>query len=116
VNFTHLLRVSLVPFSTAWVADTRLAAAPVSVYGGICAGGLGELRFRVGGEVKEISADAADHANTIVLDVGNIRDGNVTVIKFPLWDFGSVCCVLLVYLWPEAVWFTYEDAGHVETE
>ena len=22
-------------------------------------------------------------------------------LKFPLWGFGSVCCVLLVYLWPE---------------
>jgi hypothetical protein len=36
--------------------------------------------------------------------------------KFPLWGFGSVCCVLLVYLRPEAVGFTHEDAGHVETE
>jgi len=35
---------------------------------------LALLRFRVGGEVKEISADAADRANTIVFDVGNIRD------------------------------------------
>src|SRR5215471_21014393 len=32
VNFAHLFTVSLVPFSTAWVADTRLAAVPVSVY------------------------------------------------------------------------------------
>jgi uncharacterized membrane protein len=30
VNFAHLFMVSLVPFSTAWVADTRLAAVPVS--------------------------------------------------------------------------------------
>jgi uncharacterized membrane protein len=29
VNFAHLFMVSLVPFSTAWVADTRLAAVPV---------------------------------------------------------------------------------------
>jgi len=32
VNFAHLFMVSLVPFSTAWVADSRLAAVPVSVY------------------------------------------------------------------------------------
>ena len=30
-NFAHLFTVSLVPFSTAWVADSRLAAAPVSL-------------------------------------------------------------------------------------
>ena len=27
--------VSLVPFSTAWVADTRLAAVPVAVYAAV---------------------------------------------------------------------------------
>jgi uncharacterized membrane protein len=35
VNFAHLFMVSLVPFSTAWVADTRLAAVPVSVYAAV---------------------------------------------------------------------------------
>ena len=35
VNFGHLFMVSLVPFSTAWVADTRLAAVPVSVYAAV---------------------------------------------------------------------------------
>jgi hypothetical protein len=37
-------------------------------------------------------------------------------LKFPLWRFGSVCCVLLVYLWPEALGFSDEDTGHLETE
>jgi uncharacterized membrane protein len=32
INFAHLFAVSLVPFTTAWVADTRFAAAPVFVY------------------------------------------------------------------------------------
>jgi uncharacterized membrane protein len=31
-NFAHLFSVSLVPFATAWVADTRLAAIPVALY------------------------------------------------------------------------------------
>ena len=34
-NFAHLFTVSLVPFSTAWVADSRLAASPVSLYAAI---------------------------------------------------------------------------------
>jgi uncharacterized membrane protein len=29
-NFAHLFSVSLIPFSTAWIAQTKLAAAPVS--------------------------------------------------------------------------------------
>src|ERR1700678_2022982 len=32
INFAHLLMVSLVPFSTAWVARTRMAAIPVFIY------------------------------------------------------------------------------------
>jgi uncharacterized membrane protein len=32
ITFVHLFMVSLVPFATAWVASTRLAAVPVFVY------------------------------------------------------------------------------------
>src|SRR3984957_911567 len=35
INFAHLFMVSLVPFSTAWVARTHLAAVPVFVYAGV---------------------------------------------------------------------------------
>lgn len=34
-NFAHLFTVSLVPFSTAWIADSRLAPAPVSLYAAV---------------------------------------------------------------------------------
>src|SRR5438309_10585451 len=35
INFVHLFMVSLVPFSTAWIADSKLAAVPVFVYAGV---------------------------------------------------------------------------------
>jgi uncharacterized membrane protein len=35
VNFAHLFMVSLVPFSTAWIADTKLAAVPMFVYAAV---------------------------------------------------------------------------------
>jgi len=31
-NFAHLFSVSLSPFTTEWIADSRLAAAPVALY------------------------------------------------------------------------------------
>lgn len=31
-NFAHLFSVSLVPFTTAWIADSALAPLPVSIY------------------------------------------------------------------------------------
>ena len=34
-NFAHLFSASLIPFSTAWIADTQMAAIPVSLYAGI---------------------------------------------------------------------------------
>src|SRR5690349_17364753 len=34
-NFAHLFMTSLIPFSTAWIADTRLKAGPVLVYAGV---------------------------------------------------------------------------------
>ncbi len=34
-NFLHLFSVSLIPFATEWVADSRLAAAPVTAYASV---------------------------------------------------------------------------------
>ncbi len=34
-NFAHLFSVSLIPFTTEWIADSRLAAAPVVLYASI---------------------------------------------------------------------------------
>ncbi len=35
INFVHLFLVSLLPFATAWIARTRLAASPVAAYAGL---------------------------------------------------------------------------------
>ena len=58
----------------------------VRVCSGICAGELGVLRFRVGGAGSGrgrggLGPDAADYANAIVPDVGNVRDCDVTVTQ-----------------------------------
>jgi uncharacterized membrane protein len=34
-NFAHLFSVSLLPFTTEWIAESRLAAAPVALYAAI---------------------------------------------------------------------------------
>jgi uncharacterized membrane protein len=34
-NFAHLFSVSLIPFTTEWIADSRLASAPVALYAGV---------------------------------------------------------------------------------
>ena len=113
VNFAHLFMVSLVPFSTAWVADTRLAAVPVSVYAAVFV--LVNLAYCVfvsevlaQAEIKEMSARM--RRITLArsfLTLGMFVIAMLLAIKFPLWGFGSVCCVLLVYVWPEAWVFSH---------
>jgi hypothetical protein len=107
VNFAHLFMVSLVPFSTAWVADTRMAAAPVFVYAAVFV--LVNLAYCVfvwetlaQAEVEAVSARMRRITLTrSFLTLGMFVIAMLLSLKFPLWGFGSVCCVLLVYLWPE---------------
>jgi uncharacterized membrane protein len=50
VNFAHLFGISLVPFATAWVAETHLAAVPVAIYAAIFVGvNVAYLAFRAFG-------------------------------------------------------------------
>ena len=108
VNFAHLFMVSLVPFSTAWVADTRLAAVPVFVYAAVFV--LVNLAFRsferealAQAEAEEVSARMRRIARTrSFLMCGMCVIAMLVALKFPLWGFGLVSCVLLVYLRPEA--------------
>jgi uncharacterized membrane protein len=108
VNFAHLFMVSLVPFSTAWVADTRLAAVPVFVYAAVfvlvnlayCAFSWEALAQA---EVEGVSARMQRITRTrSFLTLGMFVIAMLLSLKFPLWGFGLVCCVLLVYLRPEA--------------
>ena len=64
----------------------------ICVCSGICAGQLGVLRIRVGGAGSGrgrggLGPDAADHANAIVPDVGNVRDCDVTVTQVSFVGF-----------------------------
>jgi hypothetical protein len=98
VTFAHLFMVSLVPFSTAWVADTRLAAVPVSVYAAVFV--LVNLAYcafvweaLAQAEVEEIPARMRRITLTrsfLTLEMFVIA--MLLSLKIPLWGFGSVCC------------------------
>ncbi len=107
-NFAHLFMVSLVPFSTAWIAESRMAAVPVFVYAAIfvlvniayfafeCeALSLAETRV-VSERVRKITR--ARSALTILIFVAAM----LVSLRYPWCGFGVVCCVLLAYLRPEA--------------
>jgi TMEM175 potassium channel family protein len=106
-ELAHLFMVSLVPFSTAWVANSRLAAVPVFVYAAVFV--LVNLAYcafvweaLAQAEVEAVSARMRRITLTrSFLTLGMFVTAMLLSLKFPLWGFGSVCCVLLVYLRPE---------------
>jgi uncharacterized membrane protein len=122
VNFAHLFMVSLVPFSTAWIADTKLAAVPVFVYAAVFVlVNLAYIPFEwhalASAPVEEISARTQRFAKIRSLfTLGTFVIAMLVALKFPSLGFGLICCALLVYVRPEALGFSDEDAGHVETK
>jgi TMEM175 potassium channel family protein len=105
INFAHLFMVSLVPFSTAWVARTHLAAVPVFVYAAVFV--LVELAYlqfehHALAQVEGISRRARRLATIrSLVAFGMFLTAMLLSLKFPLWGFGLVCCAVLLYLRPE---------------
>jgi uncharacterized membrane protein len=117
-NFAHLFLVSLVPFSTTWVADTHFAAAPVSIYAGVFVMvNLAYLAFAwevlAQAEVQQtVSARVRQMTRArSFATLGMFVVATVISIWFPLWGFGLICCILLAYLRPEGLARSGKDKG-----
>ena len=107
VNFAHLFGVSLVPFATAWMARTHMAAVPVAVYAAIfvCVN-LAYLVFerQVHGQAAtaQIPERARRTARRRSLATLAIFMSAVLVADFLPWaGFFLICCALIPYLTPE---------------
>ncbi len=119
INFVHLFMVSLVPFSTAWVARTRLAAVPVFVYAGVFV--LVELAYLQfehyalsQAALEEVSHQARRLARIrSLIAFGLFLTGMLVSLKFPLCGFGLVCCAVLLYLRPELPGIRGDSADQV---
>jgi uncharacterized membrane protein len=109
-NFVHLFLVSLVPFSTAWVANTHFSAAPVSIYAGVFVLvnfaylafawevlAQAEVQRTVSARVRQMTR-ARSFAT-----LGMFVVSMVVSIWFPLWGFALICCILFAYLRPEGL-------------
>jgi uncharacterized membrane protein len=109
-NFGHLFLVSLVPFSTAWVANTHFAAAAVSIYAGVFVlVNLAYLAFawEVLAQAKEqeivsVRVRQMTQARSFVT-LGMFVLATIISLWFPLWGFALICCILFAYLKPEGL-------------
>jgi uncharacterized membrane protein len=104
-NFVHMFAASLVPFATAWVADTRLAPVPVFVYAAIIVTvNLSYHAFAYDVLPHAPSGDGATRRTALArstLTLVLFTTAMLLALKFPLAAFLLVTCVLLTYARPE---------------
>ena len=107
INFVHLFLVSLLPFATAWTADTRLASSPVVLYAGlfVCI----DIAYNVFERGVLVRADDAQvsprmrrlaRRRSLVVLVGFIIAMLVAFVA-PRVGFGLICAALILHLRPD---------------
>jgi uncharacterized membrane protein len=106
-NFGHLFSVSLIPFLTAWIAESKLAPVPVAMYAFVFL--LVNLTYLAlvwetlcNSKNPEVSNRAMWllHARTS-LTLFIFLMAMILAFWFPLLGFALVCFCLLLYLRPE---------------
>ncbi len=108
INFAHLFLVSLLPFATAWIARTRLAASPVAAYAAlfVCvdiAYNVFEREVLTHAELAQVSARTRRTARRRSLVVlATFATAGLVALAAPRVAFGLICCALLLHLRPEA--------------
>ncbi len=104
-NFIHLLLVSLLPFTTAWTAQTKLASGPVTVYAAlfVCTdGAYNVLEHHILKRTDEISPRARRIARRRSLS-GLMLFGIATLAAaFEPWlGFALICSALALHIKPD---------------
>jgi uncharacterized membrane protein len=109
INFVHLFMVSLLPFATAWVARTRLAASPVALYAGlfVCvdiAYNVFERHILVRAEATHVSPRSRRTARRRSLAVLAIfTTAMLVAFVAPRLGFALICGALLLHARPEVL-------------
>ncbi|HEY6977672.1 MAG TPA: TMEM175 family protein [Chitinophagaceae bacterium] len=106
-NFAHLFAVSLIPFNTDWMAETRLQSVPVAMYGFVflLVNITYLLLIRETMGIKK-SMDVLNQATRLfhvrsVLTILIFGSAMVVALWHPYIGFGIICACLTLYLLPE---------------
>jgi len=106
-NFAHLFMTSLVPFSTAWIAQRKLSAGPVVFYAAVFV--MINVAF-LGYQQEALSqAHTSEVSPTTrrltrargLLTLGIFSTASGVAYWLPWVGFALVCCVLFIYLKPQ---------------
>lgn len=106
-NFAHLFSVSLIPITTEWIADSRLAAAPVALYASVFV--LVNITYlALCQEVIDRPADEqiAQRVRRLFrmrsfITVGVFAAAAVVALWWPAVGMALICLCLAVYLRPD---------------
>jgi len=107
VNFAHLFAASLVPFSTAWIAESRLAPFPVALYAAdflLVNATYIALRYAVARQLRgiDLQMDMAPLMQVrAFFTLGVFTLAMIMSLKWPWIGMGLICFCLLLYVRPD---------------
>jgi len=104
-NFIHLLFVSLLPFTTAWMAQTKLSRSPVTVYAGLflCAAtAYNVLERHILSQTDHLSSRTRRIARRRSLFALSLfAAATVAAAVRPWLGFGMICTALVLHMKPD---------------
>lgn len=106
-NFAHLFSVSLISFATVWIADTRLAAAPVALYAAVFVlVNVTYLALCWEAVDRPAHEDVSQHVRRLLrmrsfVTIGVFAAAAVLALWWPVVAMGLVCACLVGYLRPD---------------
>ena len=107
VNFAHLFAASFVPFSTAWIANSRLAPFPVALYAAdfvLVNATYIALRWAVANQLRGVDLQmemARLMKVRAFFTLGVFTLATILSLKWPWVGMGLICFCLLLYVRPD---------------
>jgi uncharacterized membrane protein len=106
-NFAHLFSVSLIPFTTEWIADSRLAAAPVALYAAVFVlVNITYLALCWEAVDRPAREDISDRMRSLMqmrsfLTIGVFVTAALVALRLPAVGMLLICLCLIGYLRPD---------------
>jgi uncharacterized membrane protein len=107
-NFAHLFSVSLVPFSTAWIAGSRLAAIPVALYAAVFVLVNATYLVLCWETMDKSQAEGVTIRKRQTMRIrstvtlGIFASAAIVALKYPIAGIVLICLCLGFYVRPEA--------------
>lgn len=121
INFAHLFSMSLLPFSTAWMAVSRLSPQPVAVYATIFL--LVNVTYiaLIWELIDESSTVITPKVRTIMrarslITLCVFGAAAIVALKYPIVGLAMCIGCLAFYLRPEPPWARDPGSGDAESE